>query len=112
MLQVGDQVVGYGDLWQIRRDARGHLGARHDQYTCEDSTVVVEPSPPLDELVRVEARLDEPEVRVVLPTWHGAVAARGDAERELGVRIGAGLGEHLPNGEIGSRTLDRVVSAD
>src|SRR3954465_10655192 len=100
MLQRVYEVVRHVDLGQVRRDPRGHLRARHDEDTSKDLPAVVEVPPPPDELLRLERRLNEPEVCFVLPLWDGAAAACGDAERELGVSVCAGLCEHLSHREV------------
>src|SRR3954465_12378447 len=100
MLQRIDELVRHVDLGQVRRNPCCHLHARHDEDTSEYLPAIVEVPPPLDERLRLERRLNEPEVRVVLPCWDGAAAASGDAERELGVRVSAGLCEHLSHREV------------
>src|SRR3954454_22565514 len=100
MLQRVDEVVRHVDLGQVRRDTRSHLHAGHDEDTREYLAAIVEAPPPVDESLRFERRLNEPEVCFVLPRWDGAAAASGDAERELGVRVCAGLCEHLSHRKV------------
>src|SRR5205823_5486496 len=77
----------------------------------EDLPAIVEVPPPLDERLRFERRLNEPEVCFVLPRWDGAAAASGDAERELGVRVCAGLCEHLSHREVRAATFGWIIAA-
>src|SRR3954453_7009452 len=112
MLQARDQVVRYGDLRQVRGDPCGHLRAGHDQDAGEDSPVVVKAAAPGDEFVHVETGLNEPEVRAVLPFRDSTANGCSDAERKLGGRVSACLSQHLPNGQIRPRTLNRVISAN